>query len=69
MTIQERLFNLRTLHNLTQTTVSDILEISQQVYSGYETGRHELPIHHLIRLAEYYHVSTDYLLCLTDSRH
>ena len=35
---------------------------SQTMYARYERGANELPVRHLIKLAEYYHVSTDYLL-------
>ena len=38
------------------------------MYARYERGANELPIRHLIRLAEYYRLSTDYLLGLTDEK-
>ena len=38
------------------------------MYARYERGANELPVRHLIRLAEYYHVPTDYLLGLTDEK-
>lgn len=62
-----RLRDLRQDHDLTQKEVAGLLEIDQRVYSTYETGRREMPLHHLVFLAEYYHTSTDYLLDLTDS--
>jgi len=45
-----------------QKEVAGILGIDQRVYSNYETGKREIPLHHLIALAELYHVSVDYLL-------
>lgn len=66
MTIQERVKSLREDNDLKQKTIADVLNISQQVYSGYETGKHELPVRHLMVLADYYKVSTDYLLCKTN---
>lgn len=62
-----RLRDLRQDHDLTQKEVAGLLEIDQRVYSTYETGKREMPLHHLVFLAEYYHTSTDYLLNLTDS--
>jgi transcriptional regulator with XRE-family HTH domain len=62
-----RLRDLRQDHDLTQKEVASLLEIDQRVYSTYETGKREMPLHHLVFLAEYYHTSTDYLLDLTDS--
>lgn len=62
-----RLRDLRQDHDLTQKEVAGLLEIDQRVYSTYETGKREIPLRHLVFLAEYYHTSTDYLLDLTDS--
>lgn len=58
----ELLRDLRSDHDLSQTDVAKILGISQQHYSKYETGEYDLPLHHFSTLAEYYHVSADYLL-------
>jgi len=66
MTVQERIKGLREDNDLKQRTIADILHISQQVYSGYETGKHDLPIRHLLILADYYKVSADYLLGRTN---
>ena len=38
------------------------------MYARYERGANELPIRHLIRLAKYYRLSTDYLLGLTNEK-
>ena len=45
-----------------QHGIADVLGTSQTMYARYERGANELPVRHLIKLAEYYHVSTDYLL-------
>lgn len=42
------------------------MKITGQVYSRYETGINEMPIRHLIVLSNFYHVSCDYILGLTD---
>ena len=61
-----RLRDLREDHDLTQQAVADVLFIRQSTYSQYETGRRPIPIGLLIRLAEYYDTSVDYLLGLTN---
>lgn len=57
-----RLRDLREDQDLAQKEVAAFLGIDQRVYSNYETGKREIPVHLLIRLAELYHTSTDYLL-------
>ena len=59
--------DLREDHDLTQQQVADYLGTSQTMYARYERGANELPIRHLIKLAELYNVSVDYLLCLTEN--
>lgn len=49
-----------------QSDVAVYLGIAQTVYSRYERGFQTIPIEHLIRLADLYHVSTDYILNRTD---
>lgn len=61
-----RLRDLREDHDLMQKEVAALLGIDQRVYSTYETGKREIPVHHLIALADYYHTSTDYLLGRTN---
>ena len=57
-----RLRDLREDSDLTQRQVAEILGIDQRVYSTDETGKRDLPLQHLITLADFYHVTTDYLL-------
>lgn len=61
-----RLRDLREDHDLTQKKLSTYLTINQQIYSLYETGKREISIDVLIRLAEFYEVSLDYILELTE---
>ena len=56
--------DLREDADLTQQQVADVLGTSQTMYARYERGANELPIHHLITLCDFYHVSTDYFLGL-----
>ena len=64
---QRRLRDLREDHDKTQQDIADILGTSQTMYARYERGANELPIHHLIKLCELYHVSSDYFLGLCDT--
>lgn len=61
-----RIRDLREDHDLTQAQMAKILNCSQQVYSNYELGQRDIPTDILIRLAQFYHVSADYILGLTD---
>lgn len=64
--MQERLRELRLKHKLTQIKVSQYLGCCQSTYSDYEYGKIFIPVTQLIKLAELYQVSLDYLLGLTD---
>ncbi len=63
---EERLRLLREYHKLSQREIAKVLNMSQTGYSKYETGENDIPTSILIHLAEYYHVSIDYLLGCTD---
>ncbi len=65
-TLLMRLRGLREDNDLTQQQIADILGTSQTMYARYERGANEMPIHHLMTLANFYHTSTDYLLGRTD---
>ena len=62
----KRLKDLRTSHQLKQQNLADLLKITRQQYGLYETGKREIPIHHLKMLAQYYNISTDYILEITN---
>ena len=66
MTYQRRLRDLREDHDKTQQQIADILGTSQTMYACYERGANELPLRHLLTLADYYGVSVDYLLGRSD---
>lgn len=61
-----RLKDIREDRDLTQLEVAEFLHVKQNTYSQYESGKRQLPIEVLIALAEYYRVTTDYLLGLSD---
>lgn len=58
----QRIRDLREDADLSQREIAAYLGIQQTVYSRYERGFQTIPLEHLIRLADYYNVSTDYLL-------
>ena len=64
--MRNRVRALREDHDLTQQKVADALGITQRKYSYVETGTQPLTGELLVRLARFYGVSTDYILCLTD---
>lgn len=61
-----RLKDIREDRDITQKEIADYLHIKQNTYSQYESGKRQLPIEALIALADYYHVTTDYLLGVSD---
>ena len=63
---KDNLISLRKMNHMSQEELADRLHVSRQTLSKYETGENDIPTAVLIRLSEFYHVSTDYLLGLTD---
>ena len=63
----KRIRDLREDNGKTQQERADFLGTSQTMYARYERGANELPIRHLIKLADYYGVSTDYILGRTNN--
>ena len=58
----ENIRSLRIDNGLTQKQVAQMLGISQNTYSQYEIGVLNYPVEAIIKLADHYGVSTDYLL-------
>ena len=58
--------DIREDNDLTQKQIAQVLDCTQQTYSRYETGEITIDIFNLIKLANFYNTSTDYLLGLTD---
>lgn len=63
-----RIKELREDRDIMQKALALYLNIKQNTYSQYENGQRQLPIEALVKLAEYFDTSTDYLLGLTDER-
>lgn len=64
----KRIRDLREDNDLTQKQLSEILHCSQQVYSNYELGQRDIPTQILIKIADYYNTSIDYILGRTDRK-
>lgn len=64
----QRIKDLREDADLKQKEVAAILNIDQRVYSNYETGKREIPVHLLIILADYYDTTIDYLVGRSEIR-
>ena len=63
-----RIRDLREDHDKTQKDIAEYLIMKRGVYQRYESGRREIPAWALIKLADYYETSTDYILGRTDRR-
>ena len=63
-----RIRDLREDTDMTQADIALLLGIQQTVYSRYERGFQTIPLEHLIKLADYYNVSLDYLSGRTSNR-
>ena len=63
-----RIRNLREDQDLNQTQIAKMLGMSQTGYSKYETGENDIPTAILIKLAQFYDTSVDYLLGETNVR-
>lgn len=64
----QRIRDLREDKDLKQLAIAMVLQITQQQYQLYESGKREIPVHKLIMLADFYGVSLDYLTGRTDKR-
>ncbi len=62
----KRIKDLRIDNDLYQKQVAKILKITRQQYSLYETGKKDIPVDLLCKLADYYNTSTDYILNRTN---
>lgn len=63
----QRIRDLREDRDLLQKNLADYLKCSQVCYSRYELGKRDIPTDILIKLADFYNTSTDYILGRTDN--
>jgi len=62
----KRLEDLRIDNDKTQQEIADILTCKREVYRRYEKGINEIPVWAVIKLAEFYGTSVDYILGITN---
>lgn len=62
LNFHKNLKELRKEHKLTQQQVADKLQMSQQNYQRYEKGIYEPDLHTIVRMANFFKVSLDYLV-------
>lgn len=63
---QERLIEQRKLNKVTQRQLAEYLQIAQPSYIRYENGSAEPNLETLVKIADYFDVSVDYLLGRTE---
>lgn len=63
-----RIRDLREDADKTQTEIAECLHMQRTVYRRYESGEREIPVWAVIKLAQLYDVTTDYLLGLPEKR-
>ena len=68
MMMYERIRNEREDHDMTQAEMAKILHIHQTTYSNYERGNLNIPIPVMIKLADTFRTSIDYLVGRTDEK-
>ena len=67
MNMKLRIRDMREDKDLTQQKIADILLCDQSLYSKYERGEREIPLTLLIKLADFYDTSLDYLVGRTNN--
>lgn len=65
--IYKKIRDLREDSDLTQAEIAKVIGVSQRAYSYYENGERTLTPEILIKLSNYYNVSVDYILNITDN--
>ena len=68
ITMSQRLRELREERGLKQQDIAEILNTTRATYSLYESGKNKPPIDNLIKLANFYKVSLDYLVARFESK-
>jgi len=68
MMMRLKIRDVREDHDLTQQQVAAYLMCDQSLYSKYERGERDVPLNIMIKLAQFYKTSIDYLVGLTDNK-
>ena len=64
----KRIKDLRIDNDLYQKQIANLLKITRQQYGLYESGKRDIPVDLLIKLADFYSVSIDYMLERTKNK-
>ena len=64
----QRIRDLREDRDLTQEDLAKFLNCTQACYSNYENGKRDIPVEVMSSLADFYHVSVDYLMGRTNTK-
>lgn len=68
ITLGERIKQLRDSKQLSQDELAKVFNLSQSTIAYYETNKKQPPLQTLQTIADFFHVSTDYLLGRTDNK-
>ena len=68
MMMRLKIRDVREDHDLTQRQVAEYLMCDQSLYSKYERGERDVPLNIMIKLAQFYKTSIDYLVGLTENK-
>ena len=63
-----RISDMREDRDLTQQQIADYLRCDQSLYSKYERGERDIPLHLIEKLASFYNTSVDYLIGRTNEK-
>jgi len=69
MMMRLKIRDVREDHDLTQQQIAEYLMCDQSLYSKYERGERDVPLNIMIKLAQFYKTSIDYLVGLTENKH
>lgn len=62
MNVAENLRKIRKEKGYSQSQIAEVLNTTQQQYSKYENGTHEIPVRHIATLCEFYNITSDEIL-------
>ncbi|RJE46574.1 transcriptional regulator [Dehalobacter sp. MCB1] len=68
MIMRLKIRDVREDHDLTQQQIAEYLMCDQSLYSKYERGERDVPLNIMIKLAQFYKTSVDYLVGLTENK-
>ena len=68
MNYKERMNEIRTINDVSQKELAKVLNISAYTYSHYETEDTIIPLKHLITFCDYFNISLDYILNLSNQK-